>query len=251
MSIDRKTKRQHWDKIWRSAPRMRLPSALLVSTRNVQRLLDPHLHPGSRFLEIGCAPGKILAWVAKAKGVVVAGIDYSARGMDNTRRLFNHLGIAGDLRHEDIFETTFERKSFDCVFSCGLIEHFGSPEALIDIHLRLLKPGGKAIIAIPNYSGIYGHLQQVFDPANLLLHNQEIMNSSALLSLVPHSLRNNARAYPFGRLSGTLVSFSTRLPIWASKGLTVLSNAIGLLQPVDIRPLCPLLVLEITQDHKT
>lgn len=249
MSTDRKTEKQHWDRVWEPAPRMSLPSPLWVPTRNIQRLLDPCLAPGSRFLEIGCAPGKILAWVAKTKRAEVAGLDYSAPGMDNTRRLLNHLGITGDLRCEDIFETTFDRDTFDCVFSCGLIEHFKNPEVLVDLHLSLVKPGGKTIIAIPNYGGIYGHLQRLFDPANLLLHELRIMNPASLLSLVPDSPFNKARAYPFGRLSGALISFGSRLPGWASLGLTVFCNAAGLLQPVDIKTLCPLLVLEITKRH--
>jgi hypothetical protein len=40
-------------------------------------------------------------------------------------------------------------------------------------YLGLLKPGGKALIIIPNYGVIYGRLQQYFDPENLALHNHK------------------------------------------------------------------------------
>jgi SAM-dependent methyltransferase len=200
-----------------------------------------------RFLEIGCAPGKTLAWVAKTVGAEVAGIDYSANGIYNARRLFEHLGIHGDLRWEDVFETTFKEGSFDCVFSCGLIEHFDDPRKIVEIHARLVKPGGKAVIAVPNYGGIYGKLQRLADPCNLAVHNLDIMNLSRLAGLAPAELATQIRGYAFGRITLGLVSLERVMHRWAAAGLRVFVDLIGLLQPFEKESLCPLLVLEIVR----
>src|SRR5947207_15902867 len=121
----------HWDEVWRKPPRMRLPSSLVVATRNLQRILRAHVRPGSSFLELGCAPGKLLAWVALRLGARVSGLDYSPTGIAWARELFDALGCKGDLRCEELFSTSFPRDAFDIVFSSGLIEHFDDPSTIV------------------------------------------------------------------------------------------------------------------------
>ena len=225
---------------------MRLPSGILVGTRNIQRLLKSHIKPGMQVLEIGCAPGKILAWVAKILRAEVSGIDFSSQGIENARCLFHHLGIAGNLRCEDIFETSFAEGSFDCVFSCGLIEHFNDPRKLIELHVKLLKSGGKALILIPNYAGIYVKLQRYFDSKVLALHNLEIMNPTSLMALAPNQLVTNVRAYVFGRPMA-IFTLGKKVPKRLARPLTLFLNVIGHLHPCDIKALCPLIVLEMTR----
>ncbi len=247
MNKNAKTTNKHWDNVWVREPRMSLPSRLFVGTRNIQRLLARHLSPGMRVLEIGCAPGKILAWAAKVRKAEVSGLDYSSQGINNAKQLFNALGISGDLRCEDVFETSFKEGSFDFVFSCGVIEHFIEPQKLIDIHIKMFKPGGKALITIPNYGGIYGRLQHCFDSENLAFHNLDIMSESSLVAKVSPHLVNYVRSYPFGRMTSTLISFDKILPkrlVWV---LMIFFNVVGIVQPIDIRALCPLLVLEMTR----
>lgn len=202
-----------------------------------------------RFLEVGCAPGKTLAWVARVLGARVAGVDYSARGVAISRNLFRSLGVDGDLRCEDIFATTFEPGSFDVVFSAGVIEHFDDPREIVRSHVRLARPGGKAIITIPHYGGLYGHLQRHFDPANLALHNLTIMTADALRGLAPADLVTRATAYPAGRLSPWIVKFERRWPRLVARSVSHLLNGLGLVQPVEVRALCPTLVLECLRRH--
>ena len=170
--------RDYWSKTYRREPRMRLPSSLFVGTRNIQRILLPHIKTQMSFLEIGCAPGKILAWVANTFDAHVSGVDYAETGIEMSKKLFLSLGIEADLRCEDIFDTTFESGSFDVVYSAGLIEHFNDPSDVVRRHIDLCKPGGISIIVIPNYGGIYGMIQKCLDPENLALHNLKIMKKS-------------------------------------------------------------------------
>jgi len=244
---DELTSRSHWDDAWVAPPRWRLPSPLFVTTRNMQRLLRPAVRPGMRVIELGCAPGKILAWVAARLGAKVSGLDYSERGIVWARQLFAALALPADLRCEDVFRTTFEPATFDVVYSAGLIEHFEDPRDIVRLHVALAKPGGLAIIAVPDYGGIYGRLQRWLDPANLALHNLRIMNTGALAGLAPHDLSGSVRSYRAGRLSPWQLSLDRRLPRPVGRAAAYTINTVGLLQPADIPPLCPLLVLEITR----
>ncbi len=60
---------------------MRLPSPLVAASGDRMRLLKAEVKPGMQYLEIGCAPGKFLAYAAKELGAVASGLDYSATGV--------------------------------------------------------------------------------------------------------------------------------------------------------------------------
>jgi 2-polyprenyl-3-methyl-5-hydroxy-6-metoxy-1,4-benzoquinol methylase len=115
----RKTSVEHWDSAWAAAPdvSVRLPSGLTVAGRDLQRLLRKHVRANQKYLEIGCAPGKMLCWVAAVLGANVAGLDFSPRGFEQTKRLFEGLGLRADLRCEDFFSTTFQPGTFDVVWN--------------------------------------------------------------------------------------------------------------------------------------
>ena len=241
----RKTEQAHWYTAWKSPVRPRLPSMLNVSTLNYARLLKKHVRPGVRYIEIGCAPGKMLAWVAGALKARVTGLDYSEPGIAKCRELFDALGLNVDLHLQDIFKHQLPPATFDVVTSFGIIEHFDDPRPVVQKHLDLLKPGGVALITVPNYSGVYGSLQRWFDAPNMELHNLEIMNAGALTALVDSSDVEAVCVYPFGSMSPWLVSFDKRLPGFAAKLVSLGVNAAGLLQPLTIKALAPMLVLEV------
>lgn len=247
MSTNEKTEVGHWDAAWARRPRMRFPIPLDIGTRNVLLLLRRYVRPGMSYIELGCAPGKIMSWVGREIESTVHGIDYSPTGVDVARWLTNGLGIASDIRCEDATRTSFPAGTFDLVFSCGLIEHFDDPRPMVAAHVALLAPGGVAVIAVPNYSGPYLALQKRCDPANLAIHNLDIMNPPAMLSLAPSSSGLTARSFVFGRFSPWLISMGTQ---WGAPGkaMSWLLNFLSHLQPVDIPSLCPLVVLEVRRE---
>jgi SAM-dependent methyltransferase len=243
----RKTSREYWETQHTRRPRLRFPSSLSIPMRDSQRLLRAHVRPGDSVLEIGHAPGKHLAYVAKTLRAKVSGLDYSTGGVDFSQRLFETLGIDGDLRCEDVFDTTFADGSFDLVYSRGVIEHFDDPRPIVRIHAKLLKPGGVALMTVPNYGGIYGHLQKRFDPDNLALHNLEIMSREGLARLAPSDLVRDVHAFSFGRVNPGLVNLYRRWPRVAERMFSLFVNRIGLLQPCDIDSLSSLLVLRMVR----
>jgi len=247
LEADRKTTVEHWDEAWEAGIRMRLPSGLDVGMRNLMRLLRRHAHPGMSVLEIGFAPGKLLSWTASILRTKVSGLDYSSTGIRTAKELFKRLGLDGDLRCEDVFNTTFKSGSFDLVCSFGLIEHFDDPREIVLRHVHLAKPGGAILIVVPNYGGVYGRLQYFFDRQNLSLHNLNIMTTEAMASLAPIDAVTEVKAFKYGRLSPWLISFDKGWPRFAARSLSVILNAIGLIQPIDIVPLCPLIILKMVR----
>lgn len=241
------TTRAHWEDEWSKPPRMRVPPPWNLSAGNAKRLLKTHVRPGARLLEIGCAPGKMLAWVASALRAQVAGIDASAKGIAHARQLFAALRIPADLRHEDVRSHTFPTATFDVVYSCGLIEHFTDPAPLVRIHVELARCGGKVLISIPYYGGWWGAPHRWLDPEVLRWHNCDIMSPAALEALVPRDLVATARAYRAGRFSLHHVVPTRIVPTPISRLIHALGDCLGLVQTRDVQFLAPSLVLEMTR----
>jgi SAM-dependent methyltransferase len=55
------------------------------------------------------------------------------------------LGAVGDVRR-----LPFRDASFDAVYSMGTIEHFDETERAVEEIARVLRPGGRAIVGVPN-----------------------------------------------------------------------------------------------------
>lgn len=242
----RKTEQSHWDAAHDSPVRLRLPIRLNPFVLNITRLLKRRVKPGDRYIEIGCAPGKLLAWVSSVLKADAAGLDYSEAGILQCRTLFKALKLDIDLYHEDFFDHQLPLESFDVVSSFGVIEHFDDAAPIVKRHIDLVKAGGVAIMMVPNYGGIYGRIQSWCDPPNLAIHNLNIMNVEALRALVSTSPEiESVRAYPFGTVDPAIVSFEKKLPRFLVMALNLSLVAIGILQPVAIDALAPMLILEV------
>jgi SAM-dependent methyltransferase len=212
-------------------------------------LLDPFVVPGSRVLDVGCAPGKFLLWCALEKQAHACGVEYAEHSYNLTVDLFRNAGASADIRHEDFMQTTFEPGSFDAVYSFGVVEHFDDPRPMIKQHFDMLKPGGTAIIMVPHFGAgsIYGWLAQRMDKSNYDIHNANIMSESAMLALAPKD--SISRAYRYGRLAPWPLSWA-KFPKAVERLACYGLNGVALLQPFEIKPLCPWLILEIAKPSR-
>lgn len=243
----RRTSVAHWDRLWKSPVSARLPSPLHVTNRNIQRLLRPSIRPGSRVLEIGCSPGKTLAWAA-SRGAQVSGLDISSEGVARCRQLFEALSLKGEFRCEDLLGTTYCPGDFDVVYSLGLIEHFDDPRPIVEAHVSLARPGGTVIMAIPNFGGFQGRLMKHLAPDAAALHNLSIMTPRALLRLAAPPFVK-ARTFRSGRFALWHCGLERIYPRVLGQALLLAANGVGLLQPLDVGFLCPLLALEISVER--
>jgi 2-polyprenyl-3-methyl-5-hydroxy-6-metoxy-1,4-benzoquinol methylase len=250
MNSKAKTTHAYWEAVHSSSSKSILPSNYFPGSRNILKQLRRHIKPGMDVLEIGCAPGGYLAYVAGQLRARVSGVDYSEQGISAARSLFEKLHLQSDLRCEDIEKTTFKTGTFDFVYSNGVIEHFTDPAGIVRRHVDFLKPGGIALILIPNYGGMYGKVQRYFDPDNLLIHNLNIMSLDKLLHLSPSDLAADAAVYPAGRINPWLISFHKKWPPAIVKAVNYFFYAAGTLQPFDIPAICPMLALKMTRALK-
>lgn len=246
----RKITQDYWNKVWQGDIRVGLPSRLNVDILNFTQLIKNKVGPDDNYLEIGCAPGKLLAWVASVLDAKVTGLDYSQSGIERCRALFNDLGLKAELHHDDLFDNRLPPNYFDIVTSFGFIEHFSDSRLVVKRHMDLVKPGGVALITIPNYSGIYSTLQSWCDASSLVMHNLEIMNTDALNDLVDIAGTETVRVYSYGRFSPWLISLQKKLPWHVAMSILYIFNVLGLLQPFPISSLSPVLVLEIRKINR-
>lgn len=117
--------------------------------------LLPRLRPGMSLLDCGCGPGTITVGLARAvaPGAVVA-VDLEASQVELAAKAAAELGLAGmTARTASVYRLPFPDGSFDVVFSHALFEHLSEPAAALEEIRRVLKPGGIAALASPDWSG--------------------------------------------------------------------------------------------------
>lgn len=116
----------------------------LVGSRHV-RFLAHGLPRGARVLDVGCGRGVLLAELAD-QGLEVHGVEVSAdavRGADPRAQ----IRIAAHLR-----DAAYPAAFFDEVILWHVLEHLPDPlGTMVEIH-RILKPGGRFVVAVPNFA---------------------------------------------------------------------------------------------------
>jgi SAM-dependent methyltransferase len=194
----------------------------LVGGRHA-RHLSRGLAKGARILDLGCGRGVLLGALAD-RGFEVHGVERSesaVRGADPRAK----IQIA-----EDLVSAGYPAEYFDEVIVWHVLEHLPDPAATLAEIRRILRPGGKVIVAVPNFSSLQArwagpdwfHL----DPPRHLYH----FPLSALLRLLrgagfaPVSVHHfSLRQNPFGWVQSAL----NRRPALPKNALYVLLHGRG------------------------
>lgn len=103
---------------------------------------------GKMVLDAGCGMGRFAEIVAKYGGIVI-GVDMS-RAVDVAVRNLGQSNHTYFLQ-ADISRLPFKAKSFDFIYSLGVLHHTPNPKGAFQALVRFLKPGGKISISV--YSG--------------------------------------------------------------------------------------------------
>jgi ubiquinone/menaquinone biosynthesis C-methylase UbiE len=103
---------------------------------------------GSAILDIGCGTGNALLTLAGRRPARLAGIDISPRAIAVAAEKL--AGLGADLRVQDAEAgLPWPDRIFDAATVTATIHHFPHPERVVCEISRVLKPGGRLIIAEP------------------------------------------------------------------------------------------------------
>jgi SAM-dependent methyltransferase len=150
--------REFWARVGEQFPDLGGAASTRYYAANEQRLLLEHFPPleGLRILKTDlwdeAKNTRILAWAAR-RGAWPFGVDISEPTVMQARAAFGTdpsscsrlLGAVGDVR-----DLPFTDASFDAIYSMGTIEHFHETERAVGEIARVLRPGGRGIIGVPN-----------------------------------------------------------------------------------------------------
>jgi SAM-dependent methyltransferase len=138
--------REHYNE-WHTAALAQPAAATTAAERRffawVVKLLAPEA--GASLLDVACGAGGFVAYAAGA-GLRVTGTDLSDVAVAAARARVP----AAEFMVGDAEELVFQDGTFDHVTCLGSLEHFPHPEAGAAEMRRVLAPGGRALIFVPN-----------------------------------------------------------------------------------------------------
>ncbi len=148
--------RDFWARVGERFPDLGGAASTRYYADNERRLFAEHLPPlqGLRILKTDlwdeAKNTRILAWAAR-RGARAFGVDISEPTVMQARAAFD-TGPSTRLRGAvaDVRDLPFTDASFDAVYSMGTIEHFDETERAVGEIARVLAPGGRAIVGVPN-----------------------------------------------------------------------------------------------------
>src|SRR5687767_8472836 len=149
--------RDFWAGVGERFPDLAGAASTRYYSDNERRLFAEHFPPlsGLKILKTDlwdeAKNTRILAW-ASQKGAHTYGVDISLPIVAQARKAFVGQRGGQPLRDAvgDVRDLPFASDSFDAIYSMGTIEHFDETQRAVAEIARVLKPGGRAIIGVPN-----------------------------------------------------------------------------------------------------
>lgn len=193
--------------------------------------------------ELGGFPGTFSIHVQRDLSLPCCLIDYF---IDST--LFEKFLQANQLpsnaiewKEEDILSTPTAEKTFDFIFSIGLIEHFEDTKTVISAHIKYINEGGRLFILIPNFTGINGWFQRKFDIENYKKHYIPCMDPNYLKSILKELGCKNIQGGYWGNFTIWLENYSSQnlLSKLFFKASWVMGKVISKIIPVNAKTTSP------------
>ncbi|QFY42051.1 class I SAM-dependent methyltransferase [Candidatus Methylospira mobilis] len=157
----------------------------------------------SDVLELGCGHGAMIYFARKEGYVNIGGVDGSPEQVAAARR----LGIAG-VDEGDLMQAlaALPDESKDCIVAFDVIEHFTRDELirLVDEVRRVLRPGGRWIIHVPNGESPFAGRMRYWDITHELAFTHtsigQLLHSSGFSEVrsyedapIPHGFKSFVR----------------------------------------------------------
>ena len=147
--------RDFWADVGTTFPDLHGARSTLQYLEDEQWLWRTHLAPldGLRVLKTDlwdeAKNTRILRWAAGA-GIRAFGVDISPAIVRSAKRNFEGCDLALHGVLSDVRALPFQAESFDAVYSMGTVEHFADTDLAVREIFRVLRPGGRVVIGVPN-----------------------------------------------------------------------------------------------------
>lgn len=115
-------------------------------------LLKGFLPAGGKVLDVGCGRGNFLARM-ESLGFDIYGTELTEDSAARSRNKFSERIFTGDLTSLNLKES-----SFDMITLWHVVEHLRAPQLALKEAWRLLKPGGRIVLAQPNIASFQAAL---------------------------------------------------------------------------------------------
>jgi SAM-dependent methyltransferase len=177
--------------VWRAGQDRRLAM--------IQQAAGPRLSPENWALVDGCGVGLYVRALRQLMPHVV-GLDIEPERVADSYCYSPLVNVAGGE------ELPYPTNQFDLVLSHEVIEHVWNDQAYMAEMVRVLKPGGRAVIFCPNR--LYP-----FETHGHYWRGQYHFGNTPLINYLPHKLRNRLAPHVRAYTTGDLRSLIAGLPV--------------------------------------
>jgi SAM-dependent methyltransferase len=127
----------------------------------------PELKAATAILDIGCGDGEMLS-LLRGRGKRLLGVDIAAPGVEETKaKGFEAWTVNLDQQPLPVGDA-----EMDAVLCFDVLEHIFAPDRALDELTRVLRPGGFAMVSVPNAFNAYNRLNYA------LGRHRDIMDSA-------------------------------------------------------------------------
>ena len=127
------------------------PYAALVAAHGLSpahRLVLEAVPRGARVLDVGCATGYLAAELA-ARGSAVVGVEADPAAAAEAAAHCERV-VTGDVETAGCRAALAGLAPFDAIVCADVLEHLRDPWAALGFLAPLLRPGGRAVLSVPN-----------------------------------------------------------------------------------------------------
>jgi methionine biosynthesis protein MetW len=133
---------RYYDEYWSGSTGWSPPPGL---DDDLRAWLDPLMVPGRKALDVGCGDGARYGARVHASGVEVHGVDISEVAVESARARGINARVASLAD-----PLPYPNATFDVIICLEVLEHLVNPAVVTHEIARVLKPGGLALLSVPN-----------------------------------------------------------------------------------------------------
>lgn len=137
---------------------------MALKRRVISIITELDIKDTDRILDCGCGDGLYLKTIRDLAGCHIMGFDTDMRSLGLVQGFLAQNPVP--LTRGDIVKLPFKDNSFDKIFSTEVLEHVPNDLKAAQEIFRVLKPGGLAIITVPNHNYPF-----LWDPINWILEH--------------------------------------------------------------------------------